>query len=155
MGIPAVNRSGSLAPSTSINPLPSFVEWAKSQAFSPRYRDNPDLFRREVLGIANGQNGYILPTSRGNEKPTPIFDKLEYLEAEIMGEFGKVNKDLRDEEKLVTEAKERLDAKQATETIASGKYEENFNSIYQDIKDATPAGKKVYIIFYTFMQQMA
>ncbi len=150
MGMPATSRSGSLAPSTTINPLPSFVEWAKTQAYSPRYRDNPDLFKREVLGITNGQNGYILPTSRGNEKPTPIFDKLEYLEAEIMGEFGKVNKDLRDEEKLVTKAKERLDAKQATETIASGKYEENFNSIYQDIKDATPAGKKVYYNFLHF-----
>ena len=150
MGMPATNRSGSLAPSTTINPLPSFVEWAKTQAYSPRYRDNPDLFKREVLGIANGQNGYILPTSRGNEKPIPIFDKLEYLEAEIMGEFGKINKDLRDEELLVTKAKERLDAKQATETIASGKYEEDFNSIYQDIKNATPAGKKVYYNYLHF-----
>ena len=94
MGTPGVTRSGTLAPSTTINPLPSFREWAKAQAFSPRYRTNPDLFRREVLGIANGQNGYILPTTRGNEKGIPIFDKLEYLEAEMMKDYADVTKEL-------------------------------------------------------------
>jgi len=150
MGMPATNRSGSLTPSLTINPLPSFVEWAKTQAYSPRYRDNKDLFKREVLGIANEQNGYILPTSRGNEKPIPIFDKLEYLEAEIMGEYGKINKDLHDTERLITKGQERLDVEAAKEAIISGKYQENFNVIYEDIKKASPAGKKVYYNYLHF-----
>ena len=145
MGTPGVTRSGTLAPSTTINPLPSFREWAKAQAFSPRYRTNPDLFRREVLGIANGQNGYILPTTRGNEKGIPIFDKLEYLEAEMMKDYADVTKELNKADQVVQKAKEAGKVKEAQAHVNSDRYDEDFTQIYRDIEATeSTAAKKVY-----------
>jgi hypothetical protein len=145
MGTPGVTRSGTLAASTSINPLPSFREWAKAQAFSPRYRTNPDLFKREVLGMANGQNGYILPTTRGNEKGIPIFDKLEYLEAEMMKDYADVTKELSQADAVVQKAKEAGEAKEAQAHVDSDRYDEDFTQIYKDIEATkSPAAKKVY-----------
>lgn len=151
MGTPGVTRNGTLAPSTTINPLPSFREWAKAQAFSPRYRTNPDLFRREVLGIANGQNGYILPTTRGNEKGIPIFDKLEYLEAEMMKDYADVTKDLRKADTAVQKAREEGEIKEAQTHINSDRYDNDFNQVYRDIEAAKSSGaKKVYYDFINF-----
>ena len=145
MGTPGVTRSGTLAPSTTINPLPSFREWAKAQAFSPRYRTNPDLFRREVLGIANGQNGYILPTTRGNEKGIPIFDKLEYLEAEMMKDYADVTKELNKADEVVKKAREAGEVKEAQAHVDSNRYDEDFTQIYRDIEATeSTAAKKVY-----------
>tara|TARA_B100001778_G_scaffold211242_1_gene174862 strand:+ start:84 stop:2492 length:2409 start_codon:yes stop_codon:yes gene_type:complete len=145
MGTPGVTRSGTLAASTTINPLPSFREWAKAQAFSPRYRSNPDLFRREVLGQANGQNGYILPTTQGNEKGIPIFDKLEYLEAEMMRDYADVTKELNKADVVVQKAKEAGEAKEAQAHVDSDRYDQDFTQIYKDIEATkSPAAKKVY-----------
>ena len=145
MGTPGVTRSGTLAASTTINPLPSFREWAKAQAFSPRYRTNPDLFRREVLGQANGQNGYILPTTQGNEKGIPIFDKLEYLEAEMMRDYADVTKELNKADAVVQKAKEAGEAQEAQAHVDSDRYDKDFTQIYKDIEAAkSPAAKKVY-----------
>ena len=155
MGTPGVTRNGTLAPSTTINPLPSFREWAKAQAFSPRYRTNPDLFRREVLGIIDSgtfkQNGYILPTTRGNEKGIPIFDKLEYLEAEMMKDYADVTKDLRKADTAVQKAREDGEIKEAQAHVDSDRYDEDFNQIYRDIEAAKSSGaKKVYYDFINF-----
>lgn len=145
MGTPGVTRNGTLAPNITINPLPSFREWAKAQAFSPRYRTNPDLFRREVLGIANGQNGYILPTTRGNEKGIPIFDKLEYLEAEMMKDYADVTKELNKADEVVKKAREAGEVKEAQAHVDSNRYDEDFTQIYRDIEATeSTAAKKVY-----------
>ena len=151
LGTPTITRSGTLQPSTSINPLPVFVEWAKGQAQSPRYKDNPDLFKREVLGITEFQNGYILPTSRGNEKPIPIFDKLEYLEAEIMGGYGQITSDLRKADTQVLKAKEAGEISKAVENIRSNKYQEDYNQVFDDIKATRSDGaKKIYYDYLNF-----
>ena len=149
MGTPGVTRSGTLAPSTTINPLPAFREWAKAQAFSPRYRTNPDLFRREVLGIIDSknfeQNGYILPTTRGNEKGIPIFDKLEYLEADMMKDYADVTKELNKADQVVKKAKEAGEVKEAQAHVDSDRYDKDFTQIYRDIEATeSTAAKKVY-----------
>lgn len=153
LGMPTQTRTGTLQASLSVNPVPVFIEWAKGQAQSPRYRDNPDLFKREVLGITEFQNGYILPTSRGNEKGIPIFDKLEYLETEIMGNYGQVTSDIRKTEKRILEAKEAGEIKQAQNhvSVESNRYDEDFSQIYRDIEAATSMGaKKVYYDYISF-----